>query len=307
MYAGHTQVCRMVLSPSGCLALAKTEAAVQRFSYLVILLLIVPIAIYLAVDLLVYAWQLLAKADFSEILSPLFWNRSMSILSVDLPKLLRTRFIVSDKIWNIPSVETFYRIKTVIEVVVFLMLISMPLNEAYPSEKSRSRSSSSDGKRGRHKRARQSQKGLSNEIPLAGKTVSKTSILSSSSNAMTESSNARLNQENLAHSDVCPLCGMSKDNSSFNSKSILKGSAFITLHPLSGAPDFWNGFRMLWSRLLHRSMRALEGLSVVKAIKQNGVLNPRGIGRGSLFGNGVVQATSRLAKRKILRLLEHSQ
>lgn len=288
--------------------LAKTEAAVQRFSYLVVLMLMVPIAIYIALDVLFYAWELFAKADYADVVGSIFWNRSMSMLSVDMPALLRNRFIVSGKIWALPSPETLHRIKTLIEVAAFVMIITMPItaNKAIPGERPRS---SSPSKRGRHKRSRQGTKGAANKAPPAPDV----SLFRLPGLAAVRSASAPsqrypdVAQECQTHSDVCSLCGMAKDNSDVSSTNILKGIAFVTQHPLSVAPDFWNGFRVLWSRLLRRSMRMLEGLSVVQVIKQHGILDSHGIGRGSMFGAGIVHASSRLAKRKMMRLLEHSQ
>lgn len=300
MYAGHTQFCKVVFSPGNCHTLAKAEAAVLRFSYTVILLLVVPIVIVMLLDVLFYAKELFSKAEFFSMDDSVANAKSYSVPSIDLALLLRDRVFVSSERWAFSKTETLHRLKTIIDIAAFVFLVTNPLK---PSDLlTPSKPKPLTGRKGR----------------------------TSAKPVPPDDRNRDLSDNiDLAHSNVCPLCGMMQSSqvqaqpsvSKVSSNSSLSSSAnigeeVVSLLKSSATTDFWNVFCALWSNLLRKSLRALNTSSVVHMIEHQKAnlsfwLSLHGLGQNSILSakSNIFSRASMLlsGKRRWLRMMEHSQ
>lgn len=310
MYAGHTQVCRVVFSPNGCTKLARAEAAVLSFSYTIILMLIVPIVIVMTLDLIFYVKELLAQANYSSVLGVFWWDLSSSGTSVKLSDLLRRYTVITSEKFVFADSETFHRVKTLVEVATFLLIVSshlLPKSSFSPLKKPPMAANN----RGRIKNSANT-KNTTNNQPVD----------SNPSHLQFKSSHQKSRDGTdaaLLYPNVCSLCGMSKSSPRLkNSTAAIKRVSFVTKHKALSSPSFWDSFQFLWSSVLHRSMRMIEGLPVVQMLKYHKLnasiwLSPVGLGQSSLFtakAASILRSTSRLPnpnKRRWVKMMGRSQ
>lgn len=287
--------------------LAKAEAAVLRFSYTVILMLVVPIAIVMTLDLIFYVKELLLQANYPSFTNIFSWNIVTSGSSVKLSNLLQKYTVITSDKFVFADSETFYRIKTLVEVATFLLIVSSRLSPKSSFSPVR-KTSRAEIKRGRIKNA-------ANARNLTKNNPQKHDIDHLQSKSTLEKQNLEVAVP-LAHPNVCSLCGMSKSSSVLKKPSAsLKKIVLVSKHKSLLPPTFWDSFQFLWSSLLRRSMRMIERSPLVQMLKYHELvpmwLSQLGLGKSSLFTSkaaSIIRSSSRLPnKRRWVKMMGHSQ
>lgn len=289
--------------------LAKAEAAVLSFSYTVILMLVVPIAIVMTLDLVFYVKELIAQANYPSLTNTFSWNWTSPGSSVKLSDLLRRYTVVTSEKFVFANSETFYRIKTFVEVATFLLIVSSHLQPKSSFSPLKKPSSVAANKRGRIKNAA--------HIKTIPKDYPQESINRSLQSFSSPQNQRFQTSDPQDRPNVCSLCRTSMPSSVLKeTPTSLKRVSFVSKHKPFSAPTFWDSFQFLWSGLLHRSMRMIKGLPALQMLKFQELnfpvgLSQLGLPKSSIFTSKAVSilcSTSRLPnKRRWVKMMGRSQ